>query len=311
MKKQITKLKKVCPVFAFALIALLSCDDNNEVSPPIITSFSPASAAVGAEITITGTNFSTVLEDNSVWFFDGVQATVTAATATSITATVPDAAKTGPLAVIVNREIVRSSDDFEFAGPFTLKIKVTADSDDAEEGITGTEVGDIDLGSSDLEFGEIEGGTRGQQMVGIRFADITIPNGANITSASIQFTVDEDVDNPAPVVMTIYGEAADNATTYEEVVGNISARSLTTASVEWNIPEWQTVGEAGDDQRTVDLTSIVQEIVDRSGWSDGNSLNFIFQPTTETLNNPTESGRVAESSGDAAGAPELTIVFEL
>ena len=57
-------------------------------TPPSITSFSPTSGAVGSTVTITGSGFNTTAANNTV-FFDGVKATVTAATATSLTVTVP------------------------------------------------------------------------------------------------------------------------------------------------------------------------------------------------------------------------------
>jgi hypothetical protein len=56
---------------------------------PTITSFSPTSAEVGATVIITGTNFSTTASNNIV-FFGGARATVTNATATQLTVTVPN-----------------------------------------------------------------------------------------------------------------------------------------------------------------------------------------------------------------------------
>ena len=56
--------------------------------PPTITSFSPASVAIGSSVTITGTNFNTTAANNVV-FFGATRATVTTATATSLTVTVP------------------------------------------------------------------------------------------------------------------------------------------------------------------------------------------------------------------------------
>ncbi|MCL6296699.1 hypothetical protein [Jejuia spongiicola] len=192
----------------------------------------------------------------------------------------------------------------------TVISSIESESDDAEEGINGNSPGNIDLESSDIEFGEVEGSTRGTEIIGLRFNKISIPKGATITSASIQFTVDEDVDNPADVVMTIFGEAVDNATTFTSTDFDISNRILTTASVDWNIPVWATVGEAGASQKTTDIKSVIQEIVNRSGWEYDNSLNIIFSPTAATLANPTESGRVAEA-GPGSDAATITIEWEL
>ena len=67
----------------------------------------------------------------------------------------------------------------------------------------------------------------------------------------------------------------------------------------WNsIPAWNTVSER---HLTPDLTSIVQEIVDRGGWSSGNDMVFIITGSGE---------RTAEShNGEPANAPILRIEF--
>ena len=194
----------------------------------------------------------------------------------------------------------------------TVTSTVVGSSDDAEEGINGSNPGNINLGSNDLEFGEIEGGVRGVEKIGLRFNDIAIPNGATIISASIQFTVHETVGTPAPVVMTIYGEDTDNSLTFESTNMNISNRLLTTASVDWDIPVWATVGEADSNQKTADIKDVIQEIINRAGWTSSNSISIIFEPTVATLMNPEESGRVAESfDGVASAAPVITINWEL
>lgn len=63
-----------------------------------VTSFSPLKAAVGGTVTITGKSFSTVASENSV-SFNGVNATIAGATATSLTVTVPSGATTGTISV--------------------------------------------------------------------------------------------------------------------------------------------------------------------------------------------------------------------
>ncbi len=66
---------------------------ENKISLPIptITSFTPASGPIGTTITITGTNFDTTPPNNIV-YFGAVRATVTAATTTQLTVTVPTGA---------------------------------------------------------------------------------------------------------------------------------------------------------------------------------------------------------------------------
>lgn len=192
----------------------------------------------------------------------------------------------------------------------TVVATIDTENDDSEEGINGTSPGFIDIESSDLEFGETEGDDTGVELVGLRFNGLIIPNGATIISASIQFTADEDVDSPTDVIMTISGEAVDNATVFNSTDFDISGRTLTTANVDWNIPVWATVGEAGPAQRTTDIKAIIQEIINRPGWVSENSINIIFTPTAATLTNPEESGRVAEA-GPGDDAAILTIEWEI
>ena len=98
---------------------------------PTIASFT-GSGAEGSSITITGTNFSTTEENNTVTI-NGITAVVTAATATQLTVTVPSGATSGVIAVTVNGVTVTSTSSFvviaatctvtdsETAGPFPTK----------------------------------------------------------------------------------------------------------------------------------------------------------------------------------------------
>ena len=68
---------------------------------PIITNFAPASGTVGSTVTITGSGFDTTPANNII-FFGATQATVTAATPTQVTVTVPTGATYQPISVMVN-----------------------------------------------------------------------------------------------------------------------------------------------------------------------------------------------------------------
>ncbi len=90
--------------------------------------------------------------------------------------------------------------------PVTLWIPVVTGNDDAEEKVSG---GSVDLGSSDLELTRVGSS---QQEVGIRFQNVTIPPGATIVLATIQFKVDEATSTATS--LTIQGEAAINPPTF-------------------------------------------------------------------------------------------------
>ncbi|WP_345951956.1 FG-GAP-like repeat-containing protein [Mucilaginibacter sp. PAMB04274] len=67
--------------------------------PPAISSFTPSSAGPNAVVTITGTNFNPVPNENAV-YFGTIKAVVTDATATQLTVSVPIAPEYGKITVI-------------------------------------------------------------------------------------------------------------------------------------------------------------------------------------------------------------------
>jgi serine/threonine protein kinase, bacterial len=72
---------------------------------PTITSVSPDSGVFNTTVTITGTNFSTTTSSDLVTF-NGTSATVSAATATQLTATVPKGSGTGAIKLTIGATTV-------------------------------------------------------------------------------------------------------------------------------------------------------------------------------------------------------------
>jgi Galactose oxidase-like, Early set domain/K319L-like, PKD domain/Galactose oxidase, central domain len=179
------------------------------------------------------------------------------------------------------------------SGTTTLEARVAVGSDDAEEKVT---TGATPVASSDLEL--TTDGTV-QQIVGMRFSGLAIPPGAVITKAYVQFEVDEV--STAAASLTVQGQAADNPPTFKNLVRNISSRARTQASVGWIPPPWPTKQVHGIDQRTPDLSSVVQEIVSRPAWTSGNALVIIV----------TGTGRRTAEARNGTFAPILHIEYQL
>lgn len=78
---------------------------------PAITNFTPTSGPAGTTVTITGTNFSTTPANNIV-YFGSTKATVTAATSTQLTVTVPAGATYQPITVNVAGSTAYSATPF-------------------------------------------------------------------------------------------------------------------------------------------------------------------------------------------------------
>ena len=83
----------------FATVLAASSFAQNQI--PAISSFTPTVGYVGATVTITGTNFSSVASNNIV-YFGAVQAVVTAANATNLVVTAPVGATYAPITETVN-----------------------------------------------------------------------------------------------------------------------------------------------------------------------------------------------------------------
>jgi hypothetical protein len=176
--------------------------------------------------------------------------------------------------------------------PAAVEVRVAAGSDDAEQAVSGSTA----LTSSDLEI-VTDGNT--QQIVGTRFLGLQIPQGAAITNAWVQFRTDEVSADAAN--LTIRAEANNNAPTYQAVSGNLSSRAVTTASVLWTPPAWNTIGESAAAQRTPNVANLIQAIVDRAGWVQGNALALQFTGTGR---------RTAEAfEGGAPSAPLLHVEY--
>ena len=100
-------------VYNYDAVGNLLSITRSTVSPSslAILGFSPTQGAVGQTVTIQGQNFNTTPNSNTVEF-NGTAATVTAATANSLTTTVPAGATTGPISVTVGSSTATSSSNF-------------------------------------------------------------------------------------------------------------------------------------------------------------------------------------------------------
>jgi hypothetical protein len=92
-----------------------------------ITSFAPAAGPVGSSVVITGTNFNTTAANNIV-YFGATRGTVTAASANSLTVTVPAGASYKPITVAVSGRLTLAISATPFVTTFTGGGAITAGS---------------------------------------------------------------------------------------------------------------------------------------------------------------------------------------
>ena len=256
---------------------------------------------VGDDLTAAGSltlakassNTTLVPTANIVFGGSGENRTVTVTPAVNqtgtatITLTVSDGASTSSATFLLT--VV------DAATPQTLTLPLAASADDAEESAAGA----VNLASTDLELVNDDATNAGDQLVGLRFPGLAIPQGSIITSATIQFTTDEAQSEPTTLDITV--QAADNSPAFSAAAGNLSNRPITATSVVWQPSAWSVLGEAAARQRTPNLAGIVQEIVSRPGWASGNAIAFFIEGVGH---------RTAEAFDLAGGSPAvLTISY--
>jgi len=149
-------------------------------------------------------------------------------------------------------------------------VTFAASSDDAEQ-----EDGAMDsLHDDDLDAGW-EGDPEKQHVLttGLRFRDVQLPKGALIDSAFVVLTSHEGKDAEDVAIISIVGQASDNAQTFT-MDALISDRPQTTAKLTWTV---NTAWDLWGVYRTPDIKTVVQEIIGRDGWQSGNALAILLK----------------------------------
>lgn len=146
-----------------------------------------------------------------------------------------------------------------------LLSKSGAAGTESEAGVINSSGNYINVGNSDMK-----------SITFLRFPGLPVPPKARILEAHIQFTskYPERPSTSPLTAITVEAEAADNSLPTDQSA--IGKRTRTQAQVFWTAPQWTAAGKQGPDQRTPDLSPVVQEVVGRPGWQANNSILFLF-----------------------------------
>lgn len=180
--------------------------------------------------------------------------------------------------------------------PTVLDLQVGAGSDDCIEDVGGYYShtgGNLNFGYFNATYTNFDSG--------VRFTNVTVPQGATITAAYLSFRAKYG-GSGLLFDAVIKGIAEDNTPTWSES-NKPSQRSKTAANVTWNMVAWT------PDQwyNTPSITSIIQGIVNRSEWASGNSLALVVENDTGD-----ESGELRQPNSyveTPADAPKLHIEY--
>jgi PKD repeat protein len=174
----------------------------------------------------------------------------------------------------------------------SIELSIITGNDDVEQFMSS---GVMDFTSTDLEFND----DAGNQQVGLRFQGVNIPQGATITSAYVRIQCDEQ-DTAVLNHIKYAAEDIDNSPAFTTAAYNLSSRTKTTNIVTWtNPPSWY----VGTFYNFPDMSPVVQEVVDRTGWISGNSMTFIFYKTD------TDADERCAESYEGGSPPRLYVQF--
>lgn len=174
---------------------------------------------------------------------------------------------------------------------------LTGDSrDDAVQNMT---TGAVRIDSQSLDTDSLDNGTGQSQSIGLRFIDVNVPANARIVSAAIKLTTNRDITSDMQFGISV--EQTDSAQPFASIANELGARSW-SGETSWN----SNVYAAADETvYTSDLKTLIEQTVNRVGWSKGNAMAFRLTP-----NQPGRSRSFTAFDASEARAAQLTIYFE-
>lgn len=143
---------------------------------------------------------------------------------------------------------------------------------------------------------------------GFYWDSVNVPQGATISTAYATLYVwSTSYDDP---LCFIYGNDVDSASNFE-VDEDVTSRTVTGASVDWT-----DTGIGSGYQNTLEIKTLIKEIVDRGGWVANNNMCILLKGKTAALkrlifytydHNSAEAGKLhIEYSAAANTAPTIT-----
>jgi hypothetical protein len=175
----------------------------------------------------------------------------------------------------------------------TLNLQVGASADDAFCDSAANNYSQI--GTSMNLYGGI--GTPASR-AGFRFQNVTIPQATVITEAIFSIYA---ASVSGGINGNLYGEAADNPAAFSSG-SNITGRSITTATT-----LWATATFPSGQFNSTDITSAIQEVLNRAGFASGNALVVLWRGRSG--GSPVSQNGITTYDGMTSRAAKLDITY--
>ncbi len=162
---------------------------------------------------------------------------------------------------------IRYDDASAVGGCNTKKIVVgiASQNDDVDEesGTTGNPLGQVQHPFTSSSW----------SINGYRFQNIEVPQGATITNAYMQFTgAGTYGGTPSSMIKAV---ASDDFPAWTLVNSEVSSQTFVPATKLWTLKPWKNKFI----YNTPDISNVVQQVINRAGWLEGNSLAIVTTST--------------------------------
>ena len=281
------------PALVLLFIFLFPLASHVWGAAPTITSVSPTSGAVGASVTITGTNFGST-QGTSTVKFNGKAATVTSWGGTSIVAMVPTGATTGNVVVTVSSVASNGKSFTVVSAPSITSLSITTGAVGAAVTLTGTNFGSTQ-GSGTVKFNGTAATVANWNATTIA---VTVPNGATtgnvvvfasgVNSNGKSFTV-----LPTPSIVSL---SASSGTVGTEITisGTNFGSTQGTSTIKFNgttatATNWSTTSIA----TTVPSGATTGNVVVTVSGVASNGVNFVVKVLTSIAVTPSSPALTA------------------
>ncbi len=171
----------------------------------------------------------------------------------------------------------------------TLNLQVSTSAGDAHAGAINNDSGRaVTTGANiaSLTDNPLSPGSHGgndEYTAAFRFTGVTVAQAATVNSASFKMTAQATYNAGANTVsLLVSAEASDNAPALTasgagELLTSAARPRTTAVSAAWNQNS-----VVADTEYSIDITSVIQEIVNRAGWVSGNAIVILVDTNTTT-----------------------------
>jgi len=136
-----------------------------------------------------------------------------------------------------------------------------------------------------------------------RFTGVDIEQGATIGCAFLEFVPSGSSPQSTNVNVRIVAEDVDSGTAPANA-SQADGKTRTSAGVNWSPGTWT----IGTNEFSTNIKTVIQEIVDRSGWNSGNAITILIDENGSDTTSTREATDYTTTPGDAT---QLTVFWTL